>query len=98
MSYSKFKPPFYNNKGKEKQLLNGIFHQHDLVCGCEEPASHVTWLLFHHCRPANFTSTELKEIKECLGTSKDTTHGDAVDGLKEGELEELFAEDIPDDG
>ncbi len=99
MSYSKFKKTFYNTKGQEKQLLNGIFTQHDLICACPSPQSHVAWLLFKHCTPTDFTEEEKQDIQKCLGTSPtNTTGGEDDAGIDEGELERLFAEDIPDDG
>lgn len=93
MSYSKLQPSVYSPSQNEKQLLNSIFTNHDLICGCPEPSSHITWLLIKKCNPKDFSSKETEEIKQWCGTLTATNTGaDADTGLEEGELEKLFEE------
>lgn len=77
-------PPLYNNHGLENQLKNLCFNAHDLVCGCENPQKHLQHL-FEECH-----HTEDPTPSTAAATV------DAIDGLDEGTLEKLFAEDADD--
>lgn len=96
MSFSKQKPTYYNSKGIQGQLLNSIISNHDLCCGCDTPGNHLFYLLTDTIQPSKFTPEELQKIKKCLGCGEPliTTTGPADDdGLLEGDLDALFADD-----
>ena len=75
MSYSKFTPSNLPPRKTDLQLLNGLFHLHDLACQCESPESHLTYLITTNCKPTKFTPEEFQKIKQCLGitTGEDPT-------------------------
>ncbi len=87
-----FQHTYLTKKGLQRQLLNTIVGNHDLVCKCNEPLTHVAALIFEDAKPTNFTEKQKKIIKQCLGEDAGTTTGEdlAIDG---GDLEQLFAED-----
>ncbi len=96
MSYSKLKPTYYNSNGLQQQLKNTLFGNHDLCCGCDTPGNHLFYLLKDTIHPSKFSTTEINEIKKCLGigeTTKTTTTEDAEEGFQDGDLEALFAEE-----
>ncbi len=86
----------YDDRALELQLLNQIIASHDLCCGCDKPLDHITYLCVN---TFDQTNPKIQQTK-CLlfGDTTDpvTTPEDAIDGLIEGELEELFAEDDTD--
>ncbi len=95
MSYSKFTNSLYSSpRSAQNQLLNSIFNNHDLCCGCNEPASHLTFLLINNCNPQKFSPEEKEVIKKWHGDIT-TQGGDTTEdiGIDAGELETLFAED-----
>lgn len=92
-----FKPTFYSNEGKEKQLLNSLVGNHDLVCGCDHPTKHIASIIFKYSQPTEFDKQDTDNIKKCLGSTP-AGDGDAVDGLLEGDLEKLFEEDLEEEG
>ncbi len=96
MSYSKFQPTQYGPKGLEKQLLNFMFTGHDLICSCEEPQSHLTYLLIKNTNPTKFNKEEQQEIKQCLGITTGDKEEDVPD-FDAGDLERLFGEDFGDE-
>ena len=99
MSYSKLTGPAYTKNGIEKQLINTLHGNHDLCCGCNDPGSHLTYLLMKHCQPTSFNKEERKEIKKWHGTlGGDTTDLEEDFGFQPGDLEKLFEEDTADDG
>ncbi len=94
MSYSKQTPSLYSsNRSKNNQLINTLINTHDLACGCEDPPSHLTYLLISNCNPTKFNKEELQQIKKWHGDLGTTTTEEDDTGLQEGELEELFAEE-----
>ncbi len=90
-----FCPTKYSGKALQTQLLNSIVGNHDLICGCDEPTTHLAALIFEHARPTKFTEQQKKTIQKCLGDDPTTTAMAAADdgGFSEGDLEDLFAED-----
>lgn len=85
---SKFlKPPVYNGKAIELQLLNTIISTHDLACGCSQPFDHIQHLIKKATCHSTTEETSTKPEKE--------THGDNNDGFDEGDLQALF--DASDD-
>lgn len=92
MSYSKLTESLYTTpKAKENQLLNQLFANHDIICGCNSPQSHLTFLLIKNCHPTDFNKEERQLINKWHGTIGTTTDIEDA-GIKEGELEALFAE------
>ncbi len=96
MSYSKQKPSYYSNRGKDLQLINVLHGAHDLTCGCNTPGEHLIWLLSTVQRPKNFSPEEKDQIKECLGIGEDHTTVEDT-GFDQGDLEKLFQEDDEED-
>ncbi len=96
---SRFEHTYLTKNGLQGQLLNTLVGNHDLCCKCDEPLTHLAVLIFEKAKPTNFTEKEKTIIKKCLGEGDGdgTTTGDAIDGLGDGDLEKLFAED-GDDG
>lgn len=86
------------SNASQKQLLNTIVGNHDLICGCDEPLKHVACLIFEKAQPTNFTEKEKKTIKKCLGENGGDADGTEDLGISTGDLEKLFAEDTADDG
>lgn len=81
---SKFlREPLYNGRGKENQLLNLMFHGHDMICGCNTAHKHLQHLL---------TSEQCRHFKD-TDTTEETggTKGDGEIGIDAGDLERLFA-------
>lgn len=77
------KPSLYNGRGKENQLINLMFHGHDMICGCNDTNNHLLHLLRREkCHRSEGTTT----TAETTGTPKD----DEI-GIDEGDLEKLFA-------
>lgn len=90
-----FCPPKYSPKALQNQLINSIIGNHDLLCGCDNPTTHLAALLFEKTNPTNFTEEQKKIIRKCLGDDHTTTDIAAIEdgGFSEGDLEQLFAED-----
>lgn len=70
------------------QWLNHLASTHDLLCKCDHPLKHTVNTIFE-------IEPELK--KECLTTQEDGGDVDTIDGLGDGELEALFAQDEKED-
>lgn len=92
-----YHPTYFTKRAVQNQLLNSIVGNHDLVCSCDAPMTHLAALIFENAQPTNFTEKQKKQIKKCLGIGEEdtATHGDADDdgGISPGDLEKLFAED-----
>lgn len=92
-----YHPTYFTKRAVHNQLLNSIVGNHDLVCSCDSPLTHVSALIFEHAQPTNFTEKQKKIIRKCLGDGDHTgeTLGDAAEdgGLSAGDLEKLFADD-----
>lgn len=87
-----FHNPNYSTKQKERALINGFVHNHDLICICKNPAYHCLLTLSKQLGP-ELNQQEKQQIQQCLGT----TTTDNADGVAEDhgleDLEKLFAED-----
>nr|ALN98240.1 ORF2 [Chimpanzee anellovirus] len=83
-------PALYKGKSLENQWINGIFHQHDLFCGCHDPITHLLTVLNRQGK-APKPESEIPNIK-CLITGEDNVPGEDVDAFGPGELEALFAD------
>ncbi len=90
MSYSKQRPPYYNSNSINQQLINTLIGNHDLICGCDDPASHLLYLLATKTKPKGFTDEEKENIKKCLGFTETTTDQQEDIGFDAGDLENLF--------
>lgn len=91
-----YKPTYYTKNANQKQLLNTLVGNHDLICGCEEPLTHIGCLIFEKARPTNIPPKYKKIIKKCLGEEDGDgaalTNGDDTP-IDAGDLEKLFGED-----
>lgn len=87
----------YEDRALELQLLNQLISSHDLCCGCEKPLDHITYLCINTFDASNpkIQQTKCLLFGETTGETADTK--DAVDALFDGELEELFAQDVTED-
>lgn len=85
------KNPVYNGRAMELQLMNATINCHDLCCGCQTPVLHLKEIIntFSYS-PCPRTTGE----KEDHHGDKETT--DALEGLEDGELDRLFADDGED--
>lgn len=93
MSYSKQKETLYSTtRSQNNQLINTLCNVHDLTCGCEDPPSHLTYLLIANTNPQKFNKEEKQKITEWHGTLTDTAEEETT-GFDAGDLEQLFAED-----
>ncbi len=93
-----YKPTYLTKNAQQKQLLNTIVGNHDLICNCEEPLKHIGLLIFEKAKPSNFTEEEKKLIKKCLGEEEATGDRDADDGFTDGDLAALFTEEATETG
>lgn len=93
-----YKPTYLTKNSQQKQLLNTIVGNHDLICGCDEPLKHLGLLIFEKAKPSNFTEQEKSIIKSCLGEENTTGGQDADDGFTDGDLAALFTEEPTETG
>lgn len=84
------KPKNEFTRKRQLEWTNAICTLHDLLCTCPHPLQHTVDHLY------NF-EPDLKPPTPCLTTIKDGDEKDVIDGLGEGELEALFAEDTEED-
>lgn len=102
--------PDYSPRGTERQMLNGIFHIHDLCCSCFSPRTHILCLLTQDDKDHPVTIEELQKMQTCLSgttatgqdggeptTTKTEPDIEEEDGIDAVDLERLFAEDTEDD-
>lgn len=78
------------------QLINVCCGAHDLICDCDEPTKHIILHLFSHQEPYQVTKQQKDNIQKCLITTEDHGEPTAIvgdDGINEGDLEAIFAED-----
>ncbi len=87
-----YKHTYLGKNAQQKQLLNTICGNHDLICNCDEPLKHVCLLIFEKAQPRNFTESQKKLIKKCLGEEDGDGAADDL-GIQDGDLEQLFAEE-----
>lgn len=84
------KPKNEFTRKRQLEWTNAICTLHDLLCTCPHPLQHTADHLY------SFEPT-LQPPQQCLTTVKDGDEKDIIDGLGEGELEALFAEDTEED-
>lgn len=83
------KPKNELTRKRKLEWTNIICSLHDLVCPCSHPLQHTVDHLYD-------IEPTLKP-PSCPTTIKDGDGEDVIDGLGEGELEALFAEDTEED-
>ena len=84
---SKLQTPKYGEKALKLQFTNSIVGIHDLICGCEKPLQHSRELL----------QEEENKNTTCLSTS--AAVGDPTEDILDGgTLEDLFAEELTEEG
>lgn len=90
-------PPVYGPKGLELQFYNGIFHIHDLHCGCKDPIIHILSQIAIQSGNTNLSLHQLKKLK-CRLTGEDGAE-EEEETITAGDLEQLFKEpfDAEDD-
>lgn len=93
-----FEYPDYSPKEIQLQWINNIVHTHDLLCKCTKPLEHTIYGILKQEPNLRFDKETKKLFERCLTTTENGGHEeDALDGLGEGDLEALFAEDTGDD-
>lgn len=92
-----YKPTYFTKNAVQNQLLNTIVGNHDLICSCDQPMTHLACLIFEKAQPTDFTEKQKKQIRKCLGDGETAIpNGGGVEedgGLTDGDLERLFAEE-----
>lgn len=87
-----WKKPLYSPRQQELKWLNLMWESHDQFCSCSDPPLHLL-VLINKDSKAPKPVEDIKNLK-CLLTGKDTgTDHTGIDGLEDGELEKLFAEE-----
>jgi hypothetical protein len=92
---TRYVPTKDNHRHKKLKWLNFITHAHDIFCDCDEPLAHTIGEIITQEPNIKFNIQERDLLKKCLG--EDTTTVDALDVIGEGDLEDLFKEDIGED-
>lgn len=93
-----FENPNYSPKELQLQWINNIVHTHDLLCKCSKPLEHTIHGIIKQEPNLRLEKETKKLLQKCLtGTENGGPVEDALDGLGEGELEALFAEDTGED-
>ena len=93
-----YKHTYYGKNAVQKQFLNTICGNHDLICCCDEPLKHTALLIFEKAKPTNFTEQQKKLIKKCLGEEDgDGALATTDTAFDTGDLEKLFADDTGED-
>lgn len=85
------KDPLYHGRAMELQLMNATINCHDLCCGCLTPVLHLKEII---------NTFSYSPCPRTTGAGDDH-HGDkettdALEGLEDGELDRLFADDGED--
>lgn len=86
-----YKPVNLSYKNKNLQWINLQVAVHDQWCHCDNPLKHIILGILEQEQTLKFDKEESAIIEKCLTTGEED--GDAVDGLGDGELEALFAQD-----
>lgn len=87
----------YLGKHLENQWVNNIFSSHDLMCGCNDTIKHLLIVLNRQGK-APKPEEDISNIKCLITGEKEDTGITEEDHFGDGELEQLFAEDIKEDG
>lgn len=82
----------FGPRALEIQWLNCIVTTHGMICGCEDPWNHLKNTFKNHKIRCLFIG-ETDTTDAAVNTGEE----DAVDLLQPGELDALFAEDMPDE-
>lgn len=78
--------------------MNLIHHCHDAFCDCDNGITHTILHIFEQENNHKFTPPERDFLQSCLSGEETTiTAGDHEEGFTEGDLEELFKEDVGED-
>lgn len=95
---TRFRPTKSTLKQTKLKWMNLLHHCHDAFCDCDHGITHTILHIFEQENHHNFTAPEKDFIKSCLSGEKTTiTAGDHEEGFTEGDLEELFKEDVGED-
>ncbi len=88
--------PTLSIKHQKKEWINLLVHVHDLQCRCDKPLEHTADIIFEE--PAlRLEKSTIENIKKCQDTTAITPVADALDGIDEGDLSALFAEDFTEE-
>ncbi|AXQ65918.1 MAG: hypothetical protein [Anelloviridae sp.] len=90
-------PTSSSTRRKNLDFTNAVASLHGLVCDCTQPLEHSIDIIVNQEPNLKFNNKTSEKLKKCLTTDDGPTAADAIDGLNEGELENLFAEDITED-
>ncbi len=84
------------SKHENLKFTNAVYHLHDLICPCEKGIKHSIQILLNQTKN-EFSTTDIKDIQKCLGTTPTEEDG-VADGIDFGDdLEKLFAADTEED-
>lgn len=95
--FSSWKTPTSSKRQQELQWLNIINSTHDQICHCEDSTLHLLYCInkFSGFQKPEIDINNIKCLLIGHSTSTKETSTKIEDaGLEEGELENLFAEDI----
>ena len=92
-----FVPKNDSPRRKTLDFTNAVASLHDLTCDCNKPLEHAIDLLVTQEPGLKLNKETSEKIKKCLTTEAIPGAVDAIDGLEDGDLEDLFAEDITED-
>jgi len=93
-----FEYPNYTPKELQLQWINNIVHTHDLLCKCDKPLEHTIYGIVKQEPNLRLNQETKKLLEKCLtSTESGGLAEDDIDGLGEGDLEALFAEDTGED-
>lgn len=95
---TRFRPTKSTLRQSKLKWMNLLHHCHDAFCDCENGITHTILHIFEQENNHNFTPPEKDFIKSCLsGEGTTIMAGDHEEGFTEGDLEELFKEDVGED-
>lgn len=78
-------PTTISTKNRKRDWINCIVQVHDLQCECGQPLEHTLQEIYE----------QEPQLKPTCATGTDpVTTGEGGDGFGDGDLEQLFAEDI----
>lgn len=88
---SYYKKPSISQKHADLNWINCMVSTHDLHCYCNQPLQHIVASIIEREPEIKFNKETSAKLQKCLTTGDE----DVLDGFGDGELESLFAEDIP---
>lgn len=89
--FKNYKPPFYNAKAQELNWLNNTVQTHDMICSCDDPWTHLGYILAKKNNQKCLPSTSKDGGTADQGTQTDTEDKDILDTV---DLENFFSEDF----